>query len=865
MAQKTGYPAQMLNLNMNLDSDLGIDSIKRVEILSGLQERFPELPPVKPAQVGALKTLRQVAELLAGSTTAAPARLYRGVLEAVSLHGDRDFLGLPKDSEFWITAEDSGLAERIAAKLSALGHKIRLEAPEALLRADAPTRLGGLLVVAPPRGGDAIVKQALLLARNAAHALRAAAEDGSVFLTVSRLDGSFGLAGLDNALDPASGALAGLAKTASHEWPGVSCKALDVDPAVADLDRAAAAVVEEMSLAGPLEVGIGSAGRRTLSLTASELPSDGLRAPLAPGDVVLVTGGARGITAEAALAMAQAFKPRLVLLGRSPLPAPEPAWLAGLETEAEIKKAILGQAEPGLSPKALEERYRGAVANREMLRNLERIRQTGAEVDYRAVDIRDAAAVRRTLEELRSLGPVRGLLHGAGVLADRLIAEKTEEQFDQVYGTKVLGLRAILDAVDAQELKAVALFSSSTARFGRKGQADYAMANEVLNKLAQKLSRALPACRVVSFDWGPWEGGMVTPALRRVFEAEGVGLIPLQAGAALLVRELQRTPGPAEVVVLGSEPLPAPKPVKRRAGGRGAGAAAEGGAAGFALAFERTLDLKGHPFLESHVMDEHAVLPVAVMVEWLAHGAMHGHPGLSFVGFDDLRVLKGVVQERDGAPALRVLTAPAREEAGIHVVPVELRGRSEKRDVLHARGRILLADRLPEPGKPAVHPRLKPFPGPDDRIYHEPLFHGPDLRGIRRVEGCSEEGIAAIAQRAPAPSRWIRKPLRSRWIADPLILDSAFQLMIVWSFEQRGAGSLPVYAGSYRQFRASFPEDGVRIAAAVTESGEHRAVADIEFQDLSGALVARLEGYECVIDTSLNEAFRRNRLPATTR
>ena len=58
MAEKTGYPADMLELDMRLDADLGIDWIKRVEILSALQDRFPGLPPVGPERIGTLGTLR---------------------------------------------------------------------------------------------------------------------------------------------------------------------------------------------------------------------------------------------------------------------------------------------------------------------------------------------------------------------------------------------------------------------------------------------------------------------------------------------------------------------------------------------------------------------------------------------------------------------------------------------------------------------------------------------------------------------------------------------------------------------------------------------------------------------------------------
>ena len=138
------------------------------------------------------------------------------------------------------------------------------------------------------------------------------------------------------------------------------------------------------------------------------------------------------------------------------------------------------------------------------------------------------------------------------------------------------------------------------------------------------------------------------------------------------------------------------------------------------------------------------------------------------------------------------------------------------------------------------------------------LFHGPDLQGIEYVEGCGERGIAAWVATAPPPSEWIDRPLRQAWLSDPLALDCAFQLLILWSVSQSGAGSLPTRVGRYRQFRRAFPPGGARIVAQVTQAAAHRAVADIEFLDAEGTPVARIEDYECVIDASLNRAFRRD-------
>ncbi len=906
VAEKTGYPAEMLNLEMSLDADLGIDSIKRVEILSALQERLPSAPVIKPDQLGALQTLRQVVEFLSAASApkaAAPSvarvakvpaipvsapvqqRLQRLIATPVALgsRASAPALTLAKNTPVWVTEDGSSLSAAVAAAFTRKGMTARVVSlTEAAARSGAAAELlGGLVVLSPAQEcGEAFLKQAFLAVQARAAALRRAGSEQAAFLvTVSQLDGRFGFGGDLN--QPLSGGLAGLAKTAGREWSEVAAKAIDLAADV-EVSAAADAIVEEALRVGPAEVGVSREGRIGLELIDMPVAAAGAGAAvLRAGEVVVVTGGSRGVTAEVAVGLAQAFQPTLVLLGRSPAPEAEPEWLAALHDEAEIKKAIHAHLNVPATPKAVETQFRRWLANREILRNIARMTAAGATVLYRSLDVRDARQIGALLNELRhEFGPIRGLIHGAGVLADKRIEDKTAEQFDSVWSTKVSGAEVLLAALTNDELHCLVMFSSSTARFGRVGQVDYAMANEVLNKLAQAEARRRPDCRVVAMNWGPWNGGMVTPALRRVFAQEGVGVIETAAGADLLVRELSApvtSSSPVEIVVLA--------PLKGKAaavgdevggdggGERGArrlpnsqagtpavpGAVAE--AAAVTVAFERELSVGQMPCLKSHVLDGRAVFPVALIVEWLAHGALHCHPGLGFCGFDDLRVFKGVRLDPRHAVTLRVLAhAPQRAGAETHVV-MELVGGEREKPVLHARARIILGERSAAPQAQSAALQM----GGDTWVgggWYGPdaLFHGPEFQGITAVEACGPHGIAARVKTSPSPKTWVANPLRGSWIADPLALDVSFQLMILWTLGEQRAPSLPCAAVRYRQFVARFPREGVRVVARVTQATPQKATADIEFLDASGGVLARMEGYECVIDPSLVEAFRRNAL-----
>ncbi len=872
VSEKTGYPVEMLELEMGLDSDLGIDSIKRVEILSALQERLPGAPVIGPEHLGSLHTLGEIARFLeAGATTASSkhpvtspppsseqvaghtSTLHRSTVIPLALAASADKLAIADNGIIWVTDDASPFSGELCSILSSAGRAVRLIKADEDLDGLPLDTISGLVIVAPAGGtDDSFLENAFLLLKKAAPALRqSAAESGAFFSTISRLDGAFAFVSGSSLADPLSGGLAGLAKTAAREWPEVACKAIDLG-CFPDTAAATRAVADELFQVGPLEVGLSPAGR--ISLVLSDLPAvtAATSPPLQAGEVVVVTGGGRGVTAATAIALAEAYRPLLILLGRSPEPAAEPDWLTFLTDESAIKRAILRHAPEKLHPKVIEERYQSVIAGRELKATLAGIEAAGGQAVYRSVDIRNSDSVNGLLQTIRrEYGPVRGIVHGAGVLADRLISDKTREQFAQVYSTKVTGLRTLLAATSADDLRFIALFASTTGRFGRSGQVDYAVANEVLNKLAQAESRQRPDCRIVSINWGPWDGGMVTPALKKVFGVEGIGLISLTAGGELLVREIAATGSPIEVIALAdttvtSLPVTAAPPAKP-----------------LVEAFNLTLSVDDYPFIRSHVIDGKAVLPMAMIVEWMAHGALHGHPGFRFHGFNDLRICKGVTFEQTSTCSLQVLAGRAEKRDSLHYVPVELTSsNSDGRSTLHARTEIVLATKLPEGIRSIVDLPASPYAQNNGAIYdQERLFHGPDLHGIEQIGGCSAKGISALVKAAPKPSIWIRQPLRDSWITDPLVVDCAFQLMILWSFERFGSGSLPSFAGRYRQFQDSFPRNGAQIVIRVTAEREHSASADMEFLDrTSGKLIARLEGYECVIDPSLERAFRRNQL-----
>ncbi len=901
VAELTGYPIEMLDLDMDLEADLGIDSIKRLEILAGLQTRLPEMAAVDSAYVGGLRTLRNIIDYMRTndvSVVASPADSpsvedptpvahavpgvapgpgsqdhtaptsppTRRVLRAVELpaRSDRGRIELAVGREVWIVDDGTGLAQALCDQFAAQGRTAHVVSADGDNGSHSTARIGGVIVLGRPDSAGAAcwreaaetrLKSAFALTKRVGPMLReAAAGGGALFATVSRLDGAFGLAGGE--FDAVQGGLAGLTKTVSREWSALRCKALDVSAAWVDHEQVAVAIVGELAADGPIEIGLDGRSRRGLDLIPVTIPSG--RPSCGPGDVVVLTGGARGVTAAVARALATESQPTLVLLGRSPAPEPEPAWLDGVTGEADIKRALLEHGFTGRetpAPPDLEVAYRHHIANREVADTIASIEGAGGRAVYRSMDVRDGEAVATALADIRrSFGPIRGLIHAAGVLEDRWIDDKTVEQFARVFDTKVAGLRHLLEAVEPEELAFLALFSSVSGRFGRQGQVDYAMANEVLNKVAQRQASLRPSCRVVAINWGPWDGGMVTPALKRDFARAGVGVISLEAGARSLLDELAYTETGATEVVIG-DVLPESAGDDAARGTRPASAAQPR----LSPVFERRLDIDRHAFLNSHVIGGYPVLPVAVMQEWLGHGALHDNPGLLLGGFTEFRVLKGVILS-NGPCDLRVVVSKIRRHDECFEVDVELRSGpdEDENETAHARARALLLSTLPTAPDYTRPPQLdeQNYGYSVDAAYREVLFHGPHFHGIESIDGYSSDGIVAHVRSAPAPADWMDDPLRSAWLGDPLIVDAGLQLGILWCHKALGCVSLPTFGARYRQYTDAFPTDGVVAALEIREQTPHRVTGDITFVDASGTVLARMEGYAWTVDPSLRDAFR---------
>ncbi|MEM6790494.1 MAG: SDR family NAD(P)-dependent oxidoreductase [Myxococcota bacterium] len=742
-----------------------------------------------------------------------------------------------------VPRDEAGIAEAIVTRLAASGLSSRvIDDVSAVDEADGVIFIGGLADDDDPDTALASARCAFAYAQRFAR--RRAAGAGApvapgIFVTVQDTGGDFGIRGSARAYH---GALAALAKTAALEWPDVGVKAIDCERGARAPSALADAIVEELLAGGPeVEVGLRGDGRRTTVVSIAEtLPSGPPTPPaLGPAPVLVCSGGGRGVTAATLVALAEATPPSkslaIAVMGRTPLVA-EPEACRGVLDDRGLKRHLLDAARAAgrqLTPAELGRQVGNILAGREVRATLAALANAGAEASYHAVDVSDRAAVAQTLDEIRTrYGPITGVIHGAGVLADKLIAEKTEAQFERVVRTKVEGLRALMDATAEDPLRTLVVFSSVAARTGNVGQCDYAMANEVLNKVAAHEARRRPDCRVAALGWGPWQGGMVTPALRAYFEAHGVPLIPLARGAQMLVEELS-APAPTSVeVVLGGAP--------RRASIAAAGATAEDldGPTRFSLLLRR----ERQPYLRDHTIDEHPVVPVVLGVEWMVRAALAtAPPHVEVASVDQIRIYRGLVLDafQDGQWIRLDVSRGAREHTRDVTIVDPDSGRSRYAATVHL---TPTSERAPAPGSDGL-PAASPPPVLRGPMYGNSLFHGPAFQVVTDVHRLDETGLVATLV-GVSQKDWGREP----WVTDPAGLDGAVQLAVRWVEERLGGRSLPTSIDAVRLHTGALAETGPWRATCrphVEGPGHVRSRITLETITSSGPrVVAILEGVE---------------------
>ena len=477
VAGVSAFPADALSREQELAGDLGFDSLMFVDLASELQRRIvglaiPQDALGPRATIGDLvdfvdRTQTKTAREEAPTEAVEDRPLRRAVVEwsAVEPSPLRGLRFAPAGKVLVTTLGADTEAMAFARALEARGVATRLVDLDDGLEVD-----GGVTAVVHfgHRAVGWSPEHVVVLRQLAAELWRSSANAPEAFVVVGSAEGAAAM----------RGALRGFAKALSREWP--EARVLSVQ---ADADVAARVLSELDEPAGYAEVRWAD-GLREVPVP---LPADDEIVELALGadDVVAITGGARGIGALCARALAEKTEAKLILIGSS---------------------------EP--------------TAAKELLTEL------GDRATYVQWDVREP----QNLEVQPTV-----VVHAAGVIRDAKVHDKTDEDVRLVTSVKVDGLLNVLEAA-GEKVRLVVGFGSWAGRFGNASQTDYAAANDAVTEHLREL--ASTGVRAVNIDWPIWEDSAmaetIPASLREMMRNQGVTFISPEEGVEAFMAELGR-------------------------------------------------------------------------------------------------------------------------------------------------------------------------------------------------------------------------------------------------------------------------------------------------------------------------------------
>ncbi len=903
---KTGYPKEMLNLELDLEADLGIDTVKQAEMFASVREAFgiERDPDLKLRDFPTLADVIQFARSRSSLTAPAPAAVDAGTqvavppLEAAGRVPRRvpvaqlrppitlmkpTGVRLQAGSRVVVMPDRGGVADALTDNLRAMGVEV-LRIEDA---ADGPVQGVFWLSALDPEGDlsrmdltqwhEALhirVKSLFVTMRGRYEQIAPA---GTFLVSATRLGGQHGYDST-GASCPLGGAVTGFTKTYKRERPDALVKAVDFEPFANAREIAAGLIAETLHDPGAVEVGYKAGLRWTIGLEEQSAASGDPGMTLDSNTVFVITGAAGSIVSAITADLAAASHGTFYLLDLAPEPDLSNPDLArfvsdrdGLKRELFARIQARGErATPVLVEKELAaiERAQAAAAA------IEAVRTAGGSVRYFCLNLTDSEAVAAVIAEVRKAsGRIDVLLHAAGIERSHFLPAKDPREFDLVFDVKADGWFNLLHAIDDMPLRATIAFSSIAGRFGNAGQADYSAANDLLCKIASSFRSTHPATRAIVIDWTAWAGiGMAARgSIPKMMELAGIDMLPPEVGVPVIRRELTAGTRAGEIVIAerlgvltkewddtgGLEPAAVASSFQGPMAGRAASMPLHGD-----LVVETTLDPKRQPFLDHHRIDGTPVLPGVMGIEAFAEAAQSIMPGWHVTGIDDVDFLAPFKFYRD-EPRTVTVKAAFRPEGDEMVASCRLIGsrvlpnQAEPQLTTHFSARVRLSRNRPEALSSSSV--WAPTTGVVEaseiyRLY----FHGPAYQVLQRTWSNGSWIVGEMAEGLPANHDPADLPLLSA----PRLIELCFQTAGIWEMSMDGRMALPRRIDHVR-LSGAVPESEVRLYAVVTP-GSESAGFHAEVVDEAGNRYLELCGYRTIpLSDALDvESLRKAMRPA---
>ena len=432
------------------------------------------------------------------------------------------------------------------------------------------------------------------------------------------------------------------------------------------------------------------------------------------------------------------------------------------------------------------------------------------------------------------------MIHGAGRLADKYIQDKTAQDFNNVLTVKLDGLLTLLECVNINKLDHLILFSSVAGFYGNIGQTDYAIANEILSKAAHQFKTNHPETQVSAINWGAWDAGMVSDALKNKFKEMGVVLVNSEGGPAMMVNEMNLKYANQPQVIIGGT-LPS-------------GISYTEGALE-THKIHRNMTLEENPFLMHHVIQGNAVLPVVNAVGWMTNTCEQVFPDFSVHIVKNAKLFKGIVFDGNEPTNFMVELQEIEKSADTILIEATILSHSEnaKLPTYHYKAHITLNAKKNKLQSPVFEHKInKKYKSTKGEILYRDgsLFHDKYFRGIEEILDWTDKQIVL---KCKAPNIPISEQGQFPVIGvNTFFADIQYQGMVIWVQKYyEGAKSLPLSTESCTIYRPVSFEKELFVNIEIIESNPFKLIANCTVYDNKGYVYMKTENAAVTVSKEL--------------
>ncbi|MCA9962468.1 MAG: SDR family NAD(P)-dependent oxidoreductase, partial [Anaerolineales bacterium] len=539
VAKQTGYPPDMLELDLDLEADLGIDTVKQAETFAAIRSEF-DIPRRDDLALRDYTTLEKVIGFVyemrpdlkvdgvmgeVAGVVPAPTRITPSSLENANRVPRRmpvavlrpalawckpTGVTLGADSRVLVALDQGGVGKAVISRLekrgaTVLALDVARPTAELVTQVTAWRHAGAIQGVYWLAALDAepdLMELDLAAwrelnrqrSKNLYATMRAlydvVNQPGTFLVTATRLGGQHGY-GAAGAAAPLGGAVVGFAKAYKRERPDVLVKAVDFELSRKTAVFADALLAETETDPGAVEVGYVGEQRVAIGLQERPLP-DTPALTLDEHTVFVVTGAAGGITSAIVADLAAASGGIFYLLDLVAVPTRHDAQVQLFRSDKEaLKQQLIAAAKAAgerPTPALIEKQLLAIERTEAALRAIEAVEAAGGTAHYHSVNLLDGEAVTAVIADIRTrYGKIDALVHAGGLEISRSLDKKEAREFDLVFDVKADGFFNLLRAAHDLPIAATVVFSSVAGRFGNNGQTDYSAANDLLCKVTSSL------------------------------------------------------------------------------------------------------------------------------------------------------------------------------------------------------------------------------------------------------------------------------------------------------------------------------------------------------------------------------------------